>query len=89
MYLEVSSAGGYKYPKLFASYNGCDHDNSASWEVYSKRYASDLVSLSVYWSKCLVLMFQDRSALGIRAHRHCPAPVFENHRYEKAPEDKT
>ena len=54
MYLEISirnaqhsgSAGYYNHPKFFVTFNGYDHDNSASWAVHIKSLASDLASLS-------------------------------------------
>ena len=69
------SAGGYKHPKSFVSYNGCEHDNIVS-------------AIHLILSACHVLMSRVGSALGIRACRHCPTPVLENHRDDKAPDDK-
>ena len=37
--------GGYKHPKLFVTCNGCDHDNSVSWDIHVESHASDLASL--------------------------------------------
>ena len=44
--MHSGSNGGYKYLNLFVTCNGCDHDNSASWDVHVKVHASDLASPS-------------------------------------------
>ena len=75
---------GCKQPKLYVSYNGCDHNNIAPRTVHIKNHPSYLVYMSLVMS----LMSQDRSAAGIGAFRYCGTPVLANHRDDKPSDDR-
>ena len=82
--MHSGKAGDYKHLKLFVCYNGCDYDYIVSWTVHIKDHASDPVSLSLI----MFLVSKDVIVVGMRVHRHCSTPVFENHPDGKAPDDK-